>query len=151
MKWILRLVVIGVVGFIGLGVYQGYRSGYYSLPDLPDGAYPISFGNGLRGIVYDIEVSDQRYVDAPKIFRRLRNANKGRTYLGVPMDVAPWFEGVWSTCRGGHPEAQTYFEQSMPDDIKVRLQGARFEALCGIETDDGTGVIRGAIYSVPKF
>lgn len=151
MKWILRLVLIGVLGSFGWSTFDYYRGGFFSLPDLPSGAYPISFANGLRGVVYDIEVADPNFANAPKLIRRLNKANKNRRYLGVPMDVAPWFEDVWSTCRAGHPEAQAYFEQSMPADMKLRLQGARFEALCGIETDDETGIIRGAIYSVPKF
>ena len=151
MKWILRLGLVGVLGLAGWACYDAYRGGYFDLPDLPDDAYPISFQNGLRGIVYDVEATNETYENAPKYFRRLIMAKTDRRYIGVPVDVATWFEDAWSTCRPDIPEAQSYFEESMPEELKARLQGTRFEAICVIELEDQEDIVRGAIYSVPKL
>ncbi len=149
MKWIIRLVLLWVVGSFGYTVYSTYRSGYFSLPDIEDGAYPISFRNGLRGIVYDVDVQDSSYADTPKLFRRLAMANPDRKYLGLPMDVAPWFEDRWTECRPPNDEIVEYFESSMPDNLKETLIGARLDAFCFINSDD-SHIVRGAIYSVPR-
>jgi len=150
MKWFFRIVFLLLIGGAGYTSYDMYRGGFFSLPDLPNGAYPISFASGLRGIVYDVEVEDDRFADSPKYFRRLSTANPDRRYLGVPMDVAPWFEYVWSECRPPTQEVIEYFDNSMPEDLKITLQGARFDAFCFIPLD-GEGIIRGAIFSVPKL
>nr|WP_321510177.1 hypothetical protein [uncultured Celeribacter sp.] len=151
LKWIWRLFLLAFFGFFVLAGVQAYQKGYFSLPDLPDDAYAISFSNGLRGILYDAEVSDKTYKDAPKYFRRLALANPDRKYLGLPMDVAPWFEDVWSSCRSHIDGAQEYFEQDMPTDLLRQLQGAKFEAICLIEIEDQKDIVRGALYSVPKM
>jgi hypothetical protein len=51
LNWIGRVVVVGVVGYLGLLIYEFQRLGLFSLPDLPQGAYLVSFKNGLRGVV----------------------------------------------------------------------------------------------------
>lgn len=149
MKWIVRIVLLSVIGIVGYAGYETYRGGYLSLPEIENGAYPISFRSGLRGIVYDVDVEDDRYADSPKIFRRLATANPDRQYLGIPMDVSPWFEDAWAECRPPNQEVIEYFENSMPEDMKVKLIGARFDAFCFIKSDE-SNIIRGAIYSVPK-
>ena len=150
MKWFWRVLSVSVFGFLSFAFYDYYRGGYFSLPDLEDGAFPISFQNGLRGIVYEVEVSDESLARSPKYFRRLASVNKERRYLGVPMDVPRWFEDTWSTCRGDDPNARDFFEKDMPEELKRDLSSARFEALCYITTDDNQAVVRGGIYSVPR-
>lgn len=150
MRWTVRLLVIGVLGYVGYSAYDLYRGGFFSMPDLPDGAYTISFKSGFRGIVQGIEVSDPSYADAPAILRQLSSANPDRNYLGSPMEVAPWFEEVWSTCAPPNDEERAYVEANLPEDMKRRVQGARFDALCYIETDDRQRILRGLLYSVPK-
>jgi hypothetical protein len=71
MGWFTSLVGVGILGLGGLYVYDLNRTGYMSLPDLPSGAYPIAFKNGLRAVVHDMDVTDTQYADTPKLFRRL--------------------------------------------------------------------------------
>lgn len=150
MRWIVRLLVVSVLGYTGYSVYDLYRGGFFSLPDLPSGAYTVSFKSGFRGIVQGIEVSNPSGADAPALLRQLAPANPDRNYLGFPMEVAPWFEEVWSTCKPPTDEERAYIETSMPDDMKRRVQGARLDALCYIETDDNQRILRGLLYSIPK-
>ncbi len=149
MRWIFRLVVLGILGFAAFWAYDTYRAGYLSLPDLPDGAYTLSFANGLRAIVLDAEVPDRGGDDAPKYFRQLSVANPDRNYLGVPFDVQPWFKDAWSWCKAPTDEEKVDLER-MPDDFKRTVENARFEAVCRIDVD-GTEVVRGLIFSVPQL
>ena len=42
-RWILRIILLGVLGFTAFWAYDFYRAGYLSLPDLPDGGLlPVS-------------------------------------------------------------------------------------------------------------
>jgi hypothetical protein len=88
MGWFAKLLAIGVVGYGGSYVYKLNDKGYLSLPDIPAGAYTISFDSGLRGIVYDMDVTDDQYADAPKIFRWLVMANRDRRFIGLPSRCA---------------------------------------------------------------
>lgn len=151
MGWISKLIVLGVAGYVGVGTYGWYRAGYFDLPEVPSGAYIASFKSGLRAIVLDADVPDNVYADGPAIFRRLSAANPDRKYLGIAMDVAPWFEDAWSTCIAPTDEMRDYIAKTMPDDMKTELQGARFDALCYIDVDDGQKITRGVIYSVPNL
>lgn len=150
MGWTTRLILSGVAVVIGYAAYDMHKVGYFSVPDLPIGAYVVSFKNGLRGIVMDVEVSDQSYENRHKFFRRLSNANPDRRYLGIPFDVAPWFEDSWSTCSPPTDEEREYIASTMPDETERTLIGARFDAFCYIEVDGGQRIARGLIYSVPK-
>jgi len=147
-KWLKRGLLLGISVIAGIGVYDEYRGGYYSLPDLPNDAYAISFQNGFKAILYNVELEFDAHVPSQNFFRRLSIVDKNRRYLGIPWDVAPWFEDTWSHCKATGQEAQEFFESSMPQELKSKLAGTRFEAICLIEGDD-TRVIRGAIYSVP--
>lgn len=149
MGWFTRLLVIGVVGYGGFYVYKLNENGYLSLPDIPAGAYPISFDSGLRGIVYDMDVTDDQYADAPKIFRRLVMANRDRRFIGLPSDVPRWFEDSWSTCRTGTEEEREYIVGTIPDNINRDLVGARLDATCYIEIEGEPPILRGLIYSIP--
>lgn len=151
MGWITKLVVLGVVGYGGYAAYDLHKGGYFDLPELPAGAYTVSFKNGLRGIVLDADVPDNSYADYPAIFRRLFDANPGRKYLGIPLDVAPWFKDVWSTCIAPTDVDIEQVNETMPEATKRELRGAKLEALCYIEIDDEEVIPRGLIYSVPKL
>lgn len=149
MGWFTKLLVIGVVGYGGYVTYDLNRGGYFSLPDIPSGAYPISFKSGLRGVVYDMDVTDDQYADAPKLFRRLVIANRDRRFIGLPSDVPRWFEDTWSTCRVGTEEEREYIVSNMPEDVKREMVGARLDAICFIEIEGELPMLRGLIYSVP--
>lgn len=150
MRWVVRLLMLGVVGYGGFVAYDLNRGGYLDLPDIPDGAYPISFASGLRGIVHDVEVSEDRFADDWKYFRRLGMANPDRRYLGIPADVPSWFKDTWSNCRPPTEEQRVVIESGFTEDMRQDLFGARFDAVCYIEADDGQQIMRGLIYSVPQ-
>lgn len=151
MGWVSKIIVLGVVGYVGVGAYGLYKGGYFDLPEVPDGAYPISFKSGLRGIVLDAEVSEARYANMPAFFRRLSYANPDRRYFGMPYDVSPWFEDAWSTCIAPTEVEREQISASMPDETKRKMVGARLDALCYIEADGGQRIARGLIYSVPDL
>jgi hypothetical protein len=77
-KWIISAAVIVVVGFIA---YDYFRAGFHTRPEMPEGAFSLSYKNGLRAIM--VGVPDVR----PE-----------RKYLGVPFQVQPWYEKSWSFC-----------------------------------------------------
>lgn len=149
MGWFSKIFILGVFGLGGYFVYDLNRQGYFTLPDLPSGAYPISFKNGLRGVVYDMDVTDKQYADTHKMFRRLSLANRDRRFLSLPSDVPPWFEQRWSTCRPGTEEELEYIASTIPEDVKRDLVGARLDAICFIEIEGEEPLFRGLIYSVP--
>ena len=57
-KWLLRLVGIGVVGFIGYGIYDYYKAGLHTRPPMPEGAFSLSFKAGPRVIMLNTEDED---------------------------------------------------------------------------------------------
>jgi hypothetical protein len=125
-KNLLRVIGLLFLASLAYGGYQNYRGGYFSLPELPEGAFALSFENGLRAILVD--VTDER---------------ETRTYLGAPHKKTPkWFEDAWSTCKPPSP------------DERVQLanvgDGARLDAVCTIEAD-GKVYPRGVVFSVPKL
>jgi hypothetical protein len=150
MGFITKLIVLGVVGYGGYEVYNYHRAGYFDLPDLPSGAYTLSFSSGLRAIVLDAQVSDDHNADAPALLRSLSLANPDRRYIGFPYDVAPWFEKVWSTCIAPTDEVKKYVDDTTPEKTKNDLIGARFEAVCYIDIEGGDRLLRGLIYSVAR-
>lgn len=91
LRWIGRIVAIAIFGYLGLFAYQYHRLGLFSMPDLPDGAYFVSFENWLRGIVLNADVPASSNGVGPKFLRSLSIENRGRKYLGIPSDVPPWF------------------------------------------------------------
>jgi hypothetical protein len=149
MGWFSKLLIVGLVGYGGYYTYDLHKGGFFSLPDIPAGAYPISFKSGFRAIVYDMDVTDNQYSDTPKIFRRLTMANRDRRFLGLPSDVPRWFEDTWSTCRPGTEEEREYIVSTMPEDVKREMFGARLDAICYIELEGEAPMVRGLIYSVP--
>lgn len=151
MGWVSKLFGLGFAGYVSYGIFVDYRAGYFNLPDLPEGAYTVSFSSGLRGIVLDAQVGDNMFKSGPAIVRRLSWANRERRYLGVSLEVAPWFEDVWSICRAPTGLDTEQVAAALPDEIKVQLRGARLEALCYIEVDQDEVIPRGLLYSVPNL
>jgi hypothetical protein len=148
-RWVFRILLTGIVGLIGFWAYDADRAGYFSLPDIPEGAYTLCFKNGFRAIVLDADVPRGYLSDAPKYFRALGTANPERKYFGAPSDVQPWFKDAWSWCKP--PTDQEKQElQRMPEDFKRSIENARFEAVCRIDVD-GAEIVRGLIFSVPKL
>ena len=149
MKKLLTMILIGIAGFVGYATYDSYRGGYFSIPDLPDGAYPISFKNGFRAILIDAEVSRPGMGEGIKFFRRLSMANPERKYLGLPLNVPPWFEDAWSWCK--RPAEEEYAKlPPMPEDLQQLFANSRLEGICRIDVD-GQEIIRGLLFSVPNL
>ncbi|MFV0492789.1 MAG: hypothetical protein ACK5M4_13315 [Pseudorhodobacter sp.] len=150
LKWISRIVVVGIVGYIGLLVYEYNRRGLFSMPDLPKGAYFVSFKNGLRGIVLDADVPESSTGDGPKFFRSLSFENREKKYLGITSDVPSWFADAWSICQAPTEQERVGIIESLPDNLHRSLGNARFEAVCRIDVD-GEPLLRGLVFSVPRL
>jgi hypothetical protein len=75
--------------------------------------------------------------------------NPDRRFISFPAEVPPWFVEVWSTCHPGSAEEREAIINSMPDELRRDLVGARFEAICYIEVEGDEPIFRGVIYSVP--
>lgn len=149
-KWTLRLVLIGLLGFTGASLYSFHRAGYFSLPDVPDGALLVSFKNGLRGMVVGIEVDDPNLAESPAIFRRLSQSDRTRRFIGYPAEVPVWFEDAWSTCTPPTDTERAELYRSFSEEVKRSVQGARFDAICRLDVD-GQMMVRGVIFSVPRL
>lgn len=142
--------MVGIVGYLGLLVYEYNRLGLFSMPDLPQGAYFVSFENGLRGIVLDADVPEASTGDGPKFLRSLSVENRERKYLGIPSDVPPWFVDAWSVCEAPTDQERGAIIESLPSDLRQSLGNARFEAVCRIDVD-GEPLLRGLVFSVPRL
>jgi hypothetical protein len=69
-KWIVRLLFVGVLGWLGYGAYDYFRAGLHTRPEMPDGAFSISYANGLRAILTGVP-----------------NEEEARRYFGFPQEV----------------------------------------------------------------
>lgn len=125
-KWIVGLIIIGGGGYLG---YDSYMAGHFTRPAMPDGAFSLSFKNGLRGILVDVP-----------------NEKATRRYLGVPMEVPFYLTDAWSWC---YPPIEEEAPQVSHFMAELNWPGQRFEAVCKI-TVEGTEVMRGLIISVPN-
>ncbi|MEW2912325.1 hypothetical protein [Leisingera sp. JC11] len=129
-KWIGRALIAAVVALIGYVAYDYYRADLHTRPEMPPGAFSISYKNGMRAILVDVP-----------------NERETRRYFGYPAEVPFYIEDVWAFCTP--PEAD---EQN--DAVKFikasNKPGERFEVVCRIKVDDDT-VIRGFITSVPRL
>lgn len=154
LKWIWRAFVLATLGYIGFATYDLHRAGYFSLPELADNEYPISFRSGFRAIV-TVPDAQLRNPPEPKLFRRLRTLNPDRQYLGLPVDVPSWLEDKWSRCISGdeaeNAQVKAQIEASMSEKLRNDLIGARLDAICGFELEDGSLRTRGYIYSIPRL
>jgi hypothetical protein len=129
-KWVKRLVFsICLVGICYV-VYDSYRAGYHTRPDMPDGAFSLSYKNGMRAILVDVP-----------------NEKETRRYFGIPSDVPFYLEDAWSFC---FPPGEEDAEQVANFMNSRDFPGERFEAVCKIKADNDV-VLRGLITSVPKL
>lgn len=149
-KWLIRIVFIGVLGYLGLMAFFLHRSGHFELGNLPDGAYTISFESGFRGIVEGVEIADPSIANQSKYFRRLTYANKDRKYLGFPLKVPTWLEDKWSTCAPPTEQEISDVYASLSEEAKRNLRGARLDAICVFDID-GEKIPRGLLFSVPRL
>jgi hypothetical protein len=147
-KWIVRLILLAVIGGVGYYAYLFHRGGYFDLPEIGENSYTMTFKNGVRGIFVDPEVTNPMPSNS-RYFRRLISANPERQYLALAIDVPRWFEDTWSYCHPPTDEERAAVERDLTDETKRDLIGARFEAICKIDAD-GESIWRGLIYSVPK-
>jgi hypothetical protein len=143
-----RIVLLSLGIVVTYATYDFYRGGLFSIPDLPHGAYPISFKSGLHAILLDAEVSDSSMADTSKYFRSLTQANKNRKYLGVAFDIQPWFKEMWSWCKAPTQREMSDYKR-MPADFRKQFDDTKFEATCRIRVDDKE-VASGLIFSVPS-
>jgi hypothetical protein len=151
LKWFLRAFALVVFGSIGVSVYDYIRGGYYSLPEFNDTSYVASFNNGLRAIMVDPVVSNPIRHQGPfRYLQSITRANPDRRYIGVAMIVPKWFEDAGAICNAPKDEEKRRIEETMPDEKKANLIGARLDAVCYIEADD-LRLARGLIYSVPRL
>ncbi|MFF0947897.1 hypothetical protein ACFYE9_09565 [Rhizobium leguminosarum] len=129
-KWIGRAIAAVVIAGVGYSVYDAYRAGYFTRPEMPDGAFSLSYRNGLRAIVVDVP-----------------NEQEVRRYFGFPTDVPFYLKDAWSFCSAPADEEK----EQVAGFMKNReWPGERFEAVCKIKVDDDV-VVRGLITSVPKL
>jgi len=149
-KWILRVLLIGLIGSIGASVYQSFQKGYFNLPDMPPGSYAFSMKNGFRGIVLDASVSNESLADLPKYFRRLNYADPDRRYISLPAAVPAWMTTAWSICSAPSDAEREYVLGTLSDDVRLYVTGARFDAICRVDLD-GKEVVRGLLFSVPRM
>lgn len=126
LKWIVFIVLLAGGGYIA---YDYYMAGHHTRPEMPEGAFSLSFKNGLRGIVVD-----------------LPDEKATRLYFGVPLEVPFYLEQSWSWC---HPPTNEDSARAAALMAKRDWPGQRLEAVCKI-TIEGEEIVRGLIVTVPK-
>lgn len=77
-----RSALLLIAVFICYGIWDYYQADLHTRPDMPPGAFSMSYKNGLRAIMVD--TTDQR---------------ETRRYFGTPLDVPFYLEKSWSFCR----------------------------------------------------
>ncbi|QRM45351.1 hypothetical protein [Rhizobium sp. BG4] len=128
--WIKRIFGAAVLGIIGYGAFDYFQAGYHTRPEMPEGAFSLSYKNGLRAILVGVP-----------------NEKETRRYFGHPQDVPFYLKDAWSFCAP--PEGEERAKAA--EFIKSRnMPGERFEVVCKIKADNDV-VIRGLITSVPRL
>ena len=129
-KWTKRVLIIAIIAWGGYTSYDYYLAGYHTRPDMPKGAFSISYKNGMRAILVDVP-----------------NESADKRYLGIPHKVPFYLKDTWSFCSPPTEEE----DAQAATFIKSRdWTGGRVEAICKIKVDT-EDVIRGIIISVPKL
>lgn len=129
-KWLFRIAGLAVLGCIGYATYDGYMAGFHTRPEMPKGAFSLSYKNGLRGILVDIP-----------------NEKETRRYFGFPQEVPHYLRDAWSWCHPPTEAEAPHFTQFLAERD---MPGERFEAVCKITADNDV-VVRGIITSVPRL
>lgn len=127
MKRVVLAVLLAGGGYVA---YDTYRAGYHTRPNMPEGAFSISYKSGLRAILIDVP-DDQ----------------DSRRYLGFPQDVPFYLEDTWALC---HPPVGDEIQHAEALLRERNWPGERFETVCKIAVDDEE-VVRGVITSVPDL
>jgi len=129
-KLIKRVLVATIIAVIGYSIYDYYRADLHTRPDMPEGAFSISYKNGLRAILVNVP-----------------NERDTRRYFGTPMEVPFYLKDAWSFCSP--PNA---IEKAQANEVlsKRDWPGERFDVVCRITVDDKV-VIRGLITFVPRL
>lgn len=127
--WLGRALLVALLAAGGYYSYEYYRGGFHTRPDMPDGAFSLSYKSGLRGIMVGIP-----------------DETATRRYLGFRAEVPFYLEEAWSFCRPPNKDEQQNVSAFMG---RRDWPGERFEAVCEIEVD-GAHVVRGWITSVPR-
>jgi len=149
-KWIRRGLLLAVLGFVSFAIYDKYRAGYWSMPQLQDDEYPVSFKTGFRAIVTVAEPHDPTHANTGQFYRSLRLANSDRRYFGFPLDVPYWAEDAWSYCTPPTDEENRQFFASRSGEELQNLRGMRFDGICTINAD-GEEIPRGLLFSAPRL
>ena len=123
-----RIVGGLIVIWVGYSVYDYYRAGLHTRPEMPDGAFSISYKSGLRVILVNIP-----------------NERETRRYFGYRTEVPFYLEDAWATCLPPTDDEAREFKANRNDN-----PGERIEGICRIKVDDDV-VIRGIVTSVPKL
>ncbi len=114
-----------LIGIFSWGIYEYFRLGLHTRPDMPDGAWSIVSKSGTRAIVVDIP--DER----PE-----------RKYFLMPTAETPeWFKDAWSFCEQATDEQK---ELNPPD------RGMRLEGFCSINAD-GEIIYTAVLQSAPSL
>ena len=150
LRWVSRILIVSLIGYIGLLLYEYNRLGIFSMPDLPHGAYYVSFDSGLRGIVLNADVPETSTGSGPKFLRSLSVENRDIRYIGISQNVPSWFANAWSVCEAPTEQERDSIMESLPNDTLHELGNARFEAVCQIDAD-GESLLRGVLFSVPRL
>lgn len=128
-KKVLIVIVLGWLSYEAYGVYQYYKAGYFTAPDLEEGDFLVSYPSGFRGVVKGVE-----------------NEKDKRTYVGFPATNVPdWYNDTWSICRPPSATEAEFFEAET--DMGP---GSRLDAICEIDAD-GDIFVRGWLASVPDL
>ncbi|WP_375282009.1 hypothetical protein [Pseudooctadecabacter sp.] len=150
--WFWKLIALGLIGSFAYTAFDLQRGGYFSLPDLAQNEYGVSFRNGFRAIVVEDNPSNQSAANQSDIFRRLTAAHPERRYRGITMQVPSWLESQWSRCErapdGADPNREA-LEQTMNESMRREYQLARLDYYCFVLSDNDR-ILRGVIYSVPR-
>lgn len=123
-----RLIGFLIVGGVAYTGYDYVRAGLFSRPDMPEGAFSISYKDGFRAILVDVP-----------------NERDTRTYRGFSLDVPDYLEREWSLCMPPSEEEAAEILATHGDN-----PGERVEVVCTIDTD-GVFVTRGYITSMPEL
>lgn len=149
-RWFSRIAGILFVLMIGVFSVEYFQKGYFKIPDMPEGSYVFSNAKtGFRGVVLNPEVSHP-IRSGPKMLRTLTAANFERRYIPIEANVPTFFKTSWSVCKAPSPQEKKQVRGSMPVELSQQLASARFDSVCRINVD-GTEVVRGWLFSVPRL
>ena len=121
------LAIVTAVG--GLFAYDYYSADLHLRPDMPEGAFSLSFADGPRVILQDMEDESftRRYL--------------ARSYKSTPE----WYRQSWSFCT-----APSEAELAEAESRIASSPGMRLDAVCTLDVE-GEIIPMAQIYSVPRL